>query len=334
MPTGQTLVLDQESFGLNGIETKLLIVEGKRFERDRLLKNIQEAEEEVGSLDKRHEEALDKAQSEMKVKYENLHSALVSRIRTVTEGVWNLSRTQQFAALEERQRSIVVTQTWYRKAVKLALRLRDKKNVLREKKAALHREMEVETCLAKALEAKVENASEDFLSTKVIFQKDKEQQGDRKPQENLQEEFETIIKELENEVFKNKDQKADLEFILSDQERYLESLEEERVKRKLLHEKLSSMAKVAEMVLGKGVLAEEPEDSTPSLSEQTDFLEKMSTILLEVAEGVSKFGEPQSPSGSSDSSMTRLPHGKGVLGLIPKEGILVLREGSVKSRSP
>ncbi|PRD19964.1 UNVERIFIED_CONTAM: hypothetical protein NCL1_55926 [Trichonephila clavipes] len=60
----------------------------------------------------------------------------------------------------------------------------------------------------------------------------------------------------------------------------------------------------------------------------------MSTILLEVAEGVSKFGEPQSPSGSSDSSMTRPPHGKGVLGLIPKEGILVLREGSVKSRSP
>ncbi|GFW00215.1 hypothetical protein TNCV_4354121 [Trichonephila clavipes] len=41
-------------------------LQGKRFERDRLLKNIQEAEEEVGSLDKRHEEALDKAQSEMK----------------------------------------------------------------------------------------------------------------------------------------------------------------------------------------------------------------------------------------------------------------------------
>ncbi|GFW00213.1 uncharacterized protein TNCV_4354101, partial [Trichonephila clavipes] len=80
--------------------------------------------------------------------------------------------------------------------------------------------------------------------------------------------------------------------------------------------------------------AEEPEDSTPSLLERTDFLEKMSTILLEVAEGVSKFGEPQSPSGSSDSSMTRPPYDKGVLGLIPKEGIRVLREGSAKSRSP
>ncbi|GFW00214.1 tigger transposable element-derived protein 6 [Trichonephila clavipes] len=90
----------------------------------------------------------------------SLHSTLVSRIRTVSEGVWDLSRAQQFAALEERQRSIVETQAWYRKAVKLTLRLRDKKNVLREKKAALHREMEVETCLAKALEAKVENASE------------------------------------------------------------------------------------------------------------------------------------------------------------------------------
>ncbi|GFR00893.1 integrase catalytic domain-containing protein [Trichonephila clavata] len=303
------------------LETKLLIVEGKRFERDRLLKKIREAEEEVGSLDKRHEEALDKAQSEMKVKYENLHSSLVSRVRTVSEGVWDLSRAQQFAALGERQRSIVETQARYRKAVQLALRLRDKKNVLRQEKAALHREMDVETCLSKALEVKAEIAREDFLSAKEIFQKDKEQQGDRKPQENPQEEFETIIKQLEDEVFKKKDQKVELELILSDQERHLKSQEEERVKRKVLHEKLSSMAKVAEMVLGKGVLAEEPEDSIPCLSERTDFLEKMSTILLEVAEGVSKFGEPQSPSGSSDSSMTRPPYAKGVLGLIPKEGI-------------
>ncbi|GFT06161.1 uncharacterized protein NPIL_117941 [Nephila pilipes] len=332
----QQRALEEERLTRNVVllQTKLLIVESKRFERDRLLKKIREAEEEVTSLDKRHEEALDKARSEIKVKYESLHSDLVSRVRTVSEGVWDLSRAQQFAALGERQRSIVKTQARYRKAVQLALRLRDKKSVLREERSILHREKDVEASLADALAAKAEIAREDLFSAKERFEQDKEQQESVKPQENLQEEFETIIKELEDEVFKKKDRKVELELILADQESYLKSLEEERVKRKLLHEKLSSMAKVAEMVLGKGALAEEPKASTPDISERTDFLEKMSTILLEVAEGTAKFCEPQSPSGSSDSSLTRPPYARGVLGLVPKEGIRVLREGSAKSRSP
>ncbi|KAF8788298.1 hypothetical protein HNY73_009820 [Argiope bruennichi] len=249
----QQRALEEETLTRNVVllQTKLLILEGKRYERDRLVKKIQEAEKEVSALDKRHEEAMLKAREEMRAKYERLHATLVPCVRALSESVWELSRAQRFASLSERQRSIVETQGRYRKVVQLSLQLRDKKKKLREQRDALHREMQVEVSLAKALAARAEVARQEILTAVGKMHHETIEEDDREPVVNRREEFEALIKELENEVFHKKDIKKELKLIAKDQVKYKRTLDEEEKKKKMLREKLLSMAQVAEMVLGR-----------------------------------------------------------------------------------
>ncbi|GBN74804.1 hypothetical protein AVEN_4926-1 [Araneus ventricosus] len=222
---------------------------------------------------------------------ERLHATLVPCVRAVSESVWELSRAQQFASLSERQRSIVGTQGRYRKVVQLSLQLRDKKKRLREQRDALHREMQVEASLAKALAGRAQVARQKILAAVAKIHHETVQEEKREPEVNRHAEFEALIKELENEVFHKKDLKEELGQIASDQVSYKKALDEEEKKRKMLREKLLSMAQVAEMVLGRTSMTQEPTVSSPNPSEQSEFLEKMSTILLETTKAE---GEPES----------------------------------------
>ncbi|CAL1298022.1 unnamed protein product, partial [Larinioides sclopetarius] len=81
----------------------------------------------------------------------------------------------------------------------------------------------------------------------------------------------------------------------------------------MLREKLLSMAQVAEMVLGRTAMTQEPTVSSPNPSEQSEFLEKMSTILLETTKAESEPESERDFRGERD-----IPYMKGLLGLVPR----------------
>ncbi|KAF8788297.1 hypothetical protein HNY73_009819 [Argiope bruennichi] len=106
------------------------------------------------------------------------------------------------------------------------------------------------------------------------------------------------------------------------------TLDEEEKKKKMLREKLLSMAQVAEMVLGRKAKTRESTISSSTTSEQSEFLEKMSTILMETTKAE---GEPESKRNCRGER--GVPYIKGLLGLVPRDSPREFHEGSVRTGS-
>ncbi|GIY21924.1 uncharacterized protein CDAR_200331 [Caerostris darwini] len=274
--------LEEETLARNIVllQTKLLIAEGGRCERDLLDRRRRDAEERLAKLDEEHEAALSLARRNLRAKYQRLQDSLTCR--DVSEAVVDMTRAQQAAALTQRQRSTVDTQDRYRKAVALSMRLRDAKKRLVEQRGALRREMEVDAALARILAGRSAVARQDVMEAARRIGRE-----DRAPLPDRQLEFEDLIKELETQVFQKMDKKAALTNIVKDQESHKKLLEDEEGMRQLTRNKLHCMAQAAQAVLGITTPSED------SRSGHWEFLEKMSSLLLD-------------PEGESGASMSAL----------------------------
>ncbi|XP_015907117.1 cilia- and flagella-associated protein 157-like [Parasteatoda tepidariorum] len=290
------------------LQTKILILEGKKSERDRILSKISEAEKELSEMDERHDKSLQETKSEMIEKFEKICYELRDPIKALSNQISQLSQSQQVAALK--QRTLYILETRYKQASSLLLKIYDDNKELREKAQSLKRELNVSNSLAQAMSVEVKKTKQELTNETAYQKKDSKDKDVNSTTQNNFIELQNLkkqIKDLETRCFGMLDYKQELNEILSDQRQYITLLEEKEEKQRIAHEKMSSMSKVAENFLLKQDDQEIPDD----ILDHSDFLESMSNLLMEAVESKNI---PESCISSSSSAF----YEKGFIGLIPK----------------
>ncbi|KAG8200390.1 hypothetical protein JTE90_028567 [Oedothorax gibbosus] len=295
------------------LQTRLLILEEKRFERDKLFGEVRDAEEKLATEGEQQEIAMEMAYGESRGKYKKLYSKLHDEMESVSSFAGRVGCAQQVAALRDRCLQILETQGRLRRVEGLMLGLHRQNEVMREEVRSMRREMESYVGINEMMDKDSRRALQELQA--IIQIHDAEEIPDSSDELLMQ--LKSLIHDLQQKVFKMNDQRTELQEVLADQECYQKMLQQEDRSRQFTRERLVNMSRVAELVMEDNQSSHDREHEM--LAKRSSFLSEMSTILLETTMNTEDVEElpPQ-----SEVSIDSASYSKGLLGLVPEETVM------------